>query len=105
MAAKTNSRGGATVDDYISRQNPELQPILKKLRQLVKKAAPQLDEQIKYGLPWYVGKENVCLIMAAGSWVDLGFYRGTELKKPKGLLEGEWKRPETHQNPQRERDR
>ncbi len=26
--------------------------------------------------------------MAAGSWVDLGFYRGTELKDTKNLLEG-----------------
>ncbi len=31
------------------------------------------------------------MIMAAGTWVDLGFYRGTELKDPKGLLEGSGK--------------
>ncbi len=55
------------------------------------KAAPQLSEQIKYGFPWYVGKENVCVIMAAGTWVDLGFYKGTELKDAKGLLEGSGK--------------
>ncbi len=65
---KPPARGGATADEYIAKQKPDQQAILKELRSLVTKAAPQLSEQIKYGFPWYVGKENVCVIMAAGTW-------------------------------------
>ncbi len=66
-------QGGETAEEYIAKQKPELQAILKKLRSLVKKSAPGLEEKIKWGMPWYVdGKENVCVLMAAGSWVDLG---------------------------------
>ncbi len=85
------ARGGASAEEYIAKQKPDQQTILKKLRSIIMKAAPQLSEQIKYGFPWYVEKENVCVIMAAGTWVDLGFYRGTELKDPKELLEGSGK--------------
>ena len=85
------ARGGATVEEYIAKQTPDQQAVLRKLRTLVRKAAPKLSEQIKWGFPWYVDKENVCVIMAAGTWVDLGFYRGTDLKDPKGLLEGSGK--------------
>jgi hypothetical protein len=71
---KKPGRGGATVDEYISKQSLEQQVILTRLRNLVKKAAPHLEEAMKWSMPWYVnGKENVCAIMAAGSWVDLGF--------------------------------
>ncbi|HET8574232.1 MAG TPA: DUF1801 domain-containing protein [Edaphocola sp.] len=41
------------VDEYISRCPTGVQPILKKLRTTIKKAAPKADERISYGMPFY----------------------------------------------------
>ena len=81
-------RDGADVDDYVAKQKPEFREIVETLRGLVKKAAPDLDEQMKWGRPCYIGDDKVCYISVMTYWVNLGFFRGTELKDPKGLLEG-----------------
>ena len=91
MGMKERIRGGADVDEYAAKQKPEFRGIVEVLRDLVKKAVPDLSEQIKWGQPCYIGKENVCYIAAMTSWVNLGFFRGAELKDPKGLLEGSGK--------------
>lgn len=41
------------VDEYISYCPTDLQPVLKKLRTTIKKAAPKADERISYGMPFY----------------------------------------------------
>jgi len=48
------------VDEYISCCQTDLQPVLKKLRTTIKKAAPKADERISYGMPFYEygGKGN-----------------------------------------------
>ena len=88
VSRKQPPRGGSTVEEYFAKQKPELREIAEKLRGLVKRAAPSLREELKWGFPCYVGDDNVCNIMVTGSWVDLGFFRGVDLKDPKGLLEG-----------------
>ncbi len=42
-----------TVDSYIKLQEPNVQIILKKLRQIVKENAPDAVESISYGMPGY----------------------------------------------------
>lgn len=41
------------VDEYISFCPTDVQPVLKKLRTTIKKAAPIADERISYGMPFY----------------------------------------------------
>jgi len=41
------------VDEYISCCPIEVQPVLKKLRAAIKKAAPNANERISYGMPFY----------------------------------------------------
>jgi len=41
------------VDEYISCCPIEVQPIVKKLRATIKKAAPKANERISYGMPFY----------------------------------------------------
>lgn len=43
----------ATVDEYIASFPPKVQVQLKKLRRLIKKAAPKAEEKISYGMPGY----------------------------------------------------
>jgi uncharacterized protein YdhG (YjbR/CyaY superfamily) len=42
-----------SVDLYIADQIPTLRPALKKMRQVIKKAAPKAEEAISYGMPGY----------------------------------------------------
>jgi len=58
------------------------------MRRLIRSAAPKLEERILWGMPWYLGKEKVFVVMATGQRINLGFWRGTALKDSKGLLEG-----------------
>jgi uncharacterized protein YdhG (YjbR/CyaY superfamily) len=41
------------VDEYISSCHTDVQPILKRLRTTIRKAAPDSDERISYGMPFY----------------------------------------------------
>lgn len=42
-----------TADEYIAKQPATTQKLLKQLRQLIKKAAPQAEETLAYGMPAY----------------------------------------------------
>lgn len=42
-----------TVDEYIAQANPDVQGILKKLRELIKATTPTAIESISYGMPAY----------------------------------------------------
>ncbi|HLZ17020.1 MAG TPA: DUF1801 domain-containing protein [Cyclobacteriaceae bacterium] len=43
----------ANFDEYIADQPPKVRPMLKKLRQIVRKTAPDAKEVISYGMPAY----------------------------------------------------
>ncbi len=43
----------STVDEYIAKQTADVQPILIKIRNVIKKCAPEADEMIAYGMPGY----------------------------------------------------
>ncbi len=88
---KQPPRGGANADDYVSKQKPEFREIMNSLRGLVKRAAPGLREELKWGFPCYVGDDDVCNIMVTGKWVDLGFFHCVDLDDLNGLLEGSGK--------------
>jgi hypothetical protein len=55
---------------------------------LVRKAAPKASATIKWAQPVYELGGPIAFIKAAKSHVTIGFWRGAELKDPKGLLEG-----------------
>jgi hypothetical protein len=73
---------------YIARLPAAQQEIAVALRELIRKAAPQLEETVKWGYPCFLGSEKVCSIMAFKDHVNLAFFRGAELADPHGLLEG-----------------
>lgn len=60
------------VDEYIARQPPEVQEILEKLRQAIKKAAPQAEEGISYTMPAY--KYHGVLVYFGVYKTHIGFY-------------------------------
>jgi len=85
--AKKNPK--VKIDAFISRASPTVRPVLRDLRELVRRELPEAKEEIKWGRPVYSLNHIVCYLAASGDHANLGFYRGTDLRDPEGLLEGE----------------
>ena len=56
--------------------------IAQTLRSLIRNAAPDLRESIKWGNPTYSGAGNVMYLAATDSYVTLGFFNGASLNYP-----------------------
>jgi hypothetical protein len=79
----------ATFDAYLADQSTANQSILRALRRFVKRAAPRLEESVKWGNGcWVNGKQPVAYVYSAPEYVQFGFFAGSRLEDPKGLLEG-----------------
>ena len=79
-------------DDYVKDQNPSNQAIIRALRRLVKRVAPGLSEAVKWGNGCWVSSQGpVAYVYSAANHVQFGFFNGSSLKDPGGLLEGQGK--------------
>lgn len=79
---------GQGADGFVAKLDPARKQSVQALRKLIRKAGPSLEETVKWGMPCYTGKENVCCIMVFRDHVNLGFFKGTSLGDPAGILEG-----------------
>jgi hypothetical protein len=83
----------APVDAFIERQTPSVQPVVRRLRELVRATLPDLNEYVdRHGVIRY-GRgsgmsEWVCYISGHKAHANLGFARGASLPDPEGLIEG-----------------
>jgi uncharacterized protein YdhG (YjbR/CyaY superfamily) len=64
------------IDEYISGFPPDVQEPLQKLRSIIRKAAPDAKEAIKYQIPTYVWNGN--LIHFAAFKNHIGLYPGSK---------------------------
>ena len=62
----------ATIDEYIAAAPAAVQPILKKIRATIRKAAPQAEEKISYRMPAY--KSNGDIVYFAAFKNHIGLY-------------------------------
>ena len=82
----------ASFDDYLKDQNTKNQAIIRALRQLVERVAPRLSEAVKWGNGCWVSSNGpVAYVYSAIDHVQFGFFNGSSLKDPKGLLVGQGK--------------
>ena len=82
----------ASFDDYLADQTPPNRVIIGALRRFVKRVEPKLNESVKWGNGCWIGSKGpVAYVYAATGYVQFGFFSGSSLKDPKGLLEGEGK--------------
>jgi hypothetical protein len=77
-----------TVEEYTAKQPAAHAETIRRLRAIVREAAPKAVESIKWGQPVYEQDGPFAFIKAASKHVTFGFWRGTEIPDPKGLLEG-----------------
>jgi len=62
----------ASVDLYLAAQTPEARAILERLRALIHRAAPEVVESIKYGMPLFRWNERYLYL---GAWKHhIGLY-------------------------------
>ncbi len=80
----------AAIDLYIARINPSLVKVVDALRALVKKTVPSAGEAINpWGVPIFEFNGPLCYIRVGKKHVTFGFPRGSAMKDPGKLLEGE----------------
>lgn len=78
-----------SVDAYLGGIPVELQTVARELRRVIREAAPDASEGMKWGQPVYdVGGPFVAL-KAHPRHVTLTFWRGATLADPAGLLAGD----------------
>ena len=76
-------------DDYLANQSSSHQEIIRALRELVRNVAPGLGEAVKWGNGcWIDNGKPVAYVHAEQGSVQFGFFNGSSLNDPKGLLEG-----------------
>lgn len=85
---RSATAGPAEVDAYIAALDASIRPVAEAVRDLVRSAAPETRETLKWGYPCYVGNGDICSIMPAKGYVRLQFFQGIALSDPDRLLEG-----------------
>ena len=68
--------------------DPGLERVAGAVREVVRAIAPELRTERRWGHPWYVGNDLVCLVGTFSRHVGVEFWRGTSLRDPSHLLEG-----------------
>jgi hypothetical protein len=77
-----------TVAEYAAGLGDWRGEVVLALRELVREAAPQAKESIKWAQPVYEDNGPFCYIRAFKNHVNFGFWRGVDLPDEAGILEG-----------------
>ena len=72
MEKEIKRKGAATIEEYIADFTKDIQKILEELRATIRKAAPEAEETINYGIPTFTLKGN--LVHFAAFKNHIGFY-------------------------------
>lgn len=81
---------GAAIDLYVARENPALIHVVDAIRNLVKKVVPQATEAMNpWGVPVFEWNGPLFYLRVGKKHVTFGFSRGSALRDPGKLLEGE----------------
>lgn len=74
------------VDAYIAKSPDYAKPILIHIRELVHRAAPEVNEVMKWGFPFFDYKGPVCQMAAFKKHCAFGFWKEKLLNDPKSYL-------------------
>ena len=64
------------IDRYIDGAAPFARPILRHLRDLVHEGCPEVEETVKWGMPFFLHHGNLCFMAAFTQHAGFGFWRG-----------------------------
>jgi hypothetical protein len=76
------------VDAYIKKAQPFARPILRHLRELVHRGCPDVEETIKWNMPFFDRKGIMCFMAAFKGHCAFGFWKGELLfgKEAEGAM-------------------
>jgi uncharacterized protein YdeI (YjbR/CyaY-like superfamily) len=74
------------IDAYIDQAQPFAKPILKKLRALIHKGIPEVEETMKWGMPFFEYKGPVCNFAGFKEHATFRFWKYQLMSDPGGLL-------------------
>ena len=77
-----------TVDEYIAGLGDWRGEVVSAVRDIIREAAPDAQETIKWAQPVYEKNGPLVYIKAFTNHVNFGFWRGVELADEAGILEG-----------------
>ncbi len=78
-----------TVDEFVkTKVLPEFQPVVVMLRELMREAAPDVKEEIKYGIPAFKGRRILAVLSPTKKDITFAFSRGAAFEDKYGLLQG-----------------
>jgi hypothetical protein len=84
------------LDEYFNSYAPELQAIIRTLREIAKKSMPEAYEMIYHAAIGYSLSsspfDRICYIAPQKNYANLGFFFGAHLDEPQHLLVGDGKR-------------
>jgi len=75
------------VDAYIAKAAPFARPILERLRRAFHRGCPQAVETLKWSMPHFEHQGILGSMSAFKKHVSLGFWKGTEIGDPAGILQ------------------
>ncbi|MFZ5434478.1 MAG: DUF1801 domain-containing protein [Calditrichota bacterium] len=91
MSPASTLKKTQTIGGYIAGLKGTQREVAEALTALIRKTIPKAEESIKWGVPWWEQDGELCCLYKSQDHVNLGFWRGTELTDPDGLLEGSGK--------------
>jgi len=79
----------SSVDTYVNSHRGWQREVLMKLRDMIRACAQESTENISWSQPVFDLNGPMCYLKAFTDHVNFGFWRGTELDDPEGLLVGD----------------
>ncbi|MCA8940875.1 MAG: DUF1801 domain-containing protein, partial [Planctomycetes bacterium] len=70
------------IDAYIEKAKPFAQPLLKHFRKLVHKAAPEVTETLKWGMPHFEMEGPLCWMASFKEHAAFGFWKAELMQDP-----------------------
>ncbi len=78
-----------TIDEFVqTRVLPEFQPVVVMLRELMRETAPDVTEEIGYGIPAFRSKRIIAVISPTKKGITFAFSHGAAFEDTYGLLQG-----------------
>ena len=78
-----------TVDLYIDQlSDAHLRTILEQLRAIILETLPNVEESIKWNIPFYTYHGMLCYLNPQKDHIALGFAKGAQLSNAQGILSG-----------------
>lgn len=76
----------ARIDAYIEKSAEFARPILNHIRNIVHEACPEIEETMKWSMPFFDYKGTVCNMAAFKQHCALGFWKASLMKDPHNIL-------------------